>query len=378
MKSYDLFSTLVVSRTGYNAGEVEIGEHIPVAENISKVQPEDIVISDYYDPRKAETILRSVCGLDNPIIVTEDGKAKGYVWDGLTIEKHLGDNVHTDFNSPRQHGIPAELTTLWQLTDIEKACGDLGWVMREARLMSWHADPVIRGLQLYQIERNFPFLLKAAHLIDAKMKAEGFSKLLLCSRDCYNLFQLMRRTMARRNEDAYEIEYFYTSRLTRYRPSESYAKYAKDKLSGKTLVVDMCGSGRSLKHLTYKFGGSPLLVVSGSNVVPSLIVAGLRETANLAPHAMFSDVDAQGHPVYLNPAGVDWQKPEITEPHKAFLLAVECLAAHQEVELTYSLQDALRAMDHPSLVPLWSDHFKDSQAAYDLLNAGPLPHPVIL
>jgi hypothetical protein len=376
MRTFDLFNTLTTSRYNTNAGEVPVEQHIPIAENIAKVQPGDIIVSDYHTPEKAQRILTEVCHLSNQLICTEDGKATGKVWQSVKSEHHLGDNIHTDFNSPRSHGIPADLTTLWQLTEREKACGDLGWAMREARLTTWHADPAIRALQLHQIERNFPFLLKVAHLLDAKMKAEGFTRLLLCSRDCYLLHQLMARLFA----GSYEIEYFYTSRLTRYRPDGRYATYAKDKLAGNTLIVDMNGSGNSLKYLTDMFGGTPLLVCGFGNAVPFLVAGGIRETSNLAPHAMVWGINlyAEGEwePVFVNPAGIDWEKPEILESHKAFMACRP--RRHPSVVPAYSLDSALAAMENPALAPLWADHLADSTAAYELLNSGPLPHAVIL
>src|SRR5258707_927221 len=141
MRTYDLFNTLATSRTGVGTGEVAVEEHILIAENLAKVQPEDVIVSDYHTPAKAERILREVCRLSNKLIVTEDGKATGKVWAGLNSEGHLGDNQHCDVASPRAHGIPAQLTTLADLTPLEKACGEVGLVMREARLRTWSPDP---------------------------------------------------------------------------------------------------------------------------------------------------------------------------------------------------------------------------------------------
>jgi hypothetical protein len=378
MFSYDLFQTLATSRYNLNAGEVPVHEHIPIAENIARVKPDDVIVSDYYDAAKAQRILTEVCGLSNKLVCTEDGKATGKVWQDVKSEHHLGDNVLSDFDSPRRHHIPAEVTTSAQPTAREKACGALGWLMREARLRTWSDDPAVRELQLYQIERNFPFLLKVAELINRKMKTEGYERLLLCSRDCFLLYQLMRCLRS----GVYELEYFYTSRLTRYRPTEIYAEYAKERLSGKTLIVDMGGSGNSLKYLTDMFGGTPQLVVSNTNVVPSFVFGGLRETSNLAPHPMVISVacDESGEwwPVCTNPTGQDWEKPTIVEPHKAFRTALQCLPFYDTTYQPYLLTDALRYMEHESLAPLWADHLADSKAAYDFLNAGPLPHTVIL
>jgi hypothetical protein len=378
MKTFDLFHTLAASRHNLSAGEVPIEEHIPIAENIARVKPEDIVVSDYHTPAKAQRILTEVCGLSNVLVCTEDGKATGRVWGSVKSEHHLGDNVHTDFNSPRANGVSAELTMLWQLTDREKACGDLGWAMREARLRTWNYNQEIRGLQLHQIERNFPFLFAVAHKLHTHMIDGGYERLQLCSRDCFLLYRLMRKLFGGK----YVIGYFLTSRLTRYRPSDSYTEYAREALCGKTLVVDMNGSGNSLRYMTEMMGGTPLLVCGCGQAVPFLMAGGIRETSNLAPHAMISDVvrDENGDwkPVYLNSTNQDWVKPTIMEPQKAFLLALECLERHKLGTPSYSLESAQAALEHFSLAPLWPDHLEDSKAAYDLLNSGPLPHSVIL
>lgn len=361
INSYALFHTLAASRTGLNAGEAAIEEHIAIAENIARVHPEDIIVSDHHTPTEAQQILRDVCGLNNQLVCTEDGKATGKVWRDVKSEHHLGDNIHNDFDCPRQHGIPAELTTLWQLTDPEKACGDLGWAVREARLTTWHPDPVMRGLQLHQIERNFPFLLKVAHLLDAKMRSEGFTRLLLCARDCYLLHQLMAALFT-----GYEIEYFYNSRLMRYRPTDSYAEYAKGMIGDRTLIVDMCGSGNSLKYFCGSFGGTPFLVVSAWQNVPSLIAGGMRETSNPAPHPTVAS-----WPVVLGDAD-----PRVQAMIDAFLACVR-IAARGIPAPTYSLYSALRRMEDPATQCLWEDHLKDSRETYNLLNSGTLPHPVI-
>lgn len=384
MNSWDLFRTLCHARNS-NAGEAPIHEHYPIAENIAKVQPDDIVVSEYYDPEKATRIVRDICGLGNQVIVTENGKTDGSVWLSLREKPthHTGDNLHCDVLGPRKHGIQTTQVTQHEYTPTEREFvnqgnATLANVIREARLTTWHDDPKLRALQLHQIERNFPFLHAAAVKLNALMLEKSYTRLLLCSRDCYLLYQLMVRMFP--NAD-YQIEYFHTSRLARYRPSSSYAEYARERLSGRTLIVDMNGTGRSLKHMCDKFGGDPLLVAGTQNTVPCLVAGGLRETSNLAPHPMVSDVvhdpDYVWTPVYTNPTQQDWQKPEIIAMQDALLIAADCLQHYENVQ-PISIERVLSRMESPALEPLWAGHFADSKAAYDLLNSGPLPHEVIL
>jgi hypothetical protein len=293
VNSWDLFRTLCHARHG-NAGEAPVEEHYPVAENVAKVQPGDIVVSEYHTPEKAARIVREACGLGNQVIVTERGKTDGSVWLSLPEKpiRHTGDNLHCDVLEPRKHGIQTTQVVQHEYTPTEREFvnqGNAGLanVMREARLTTWDGDPMLRGLQLHQIERNFPFLLKAAYEVKRYAEKHNLPHILLCSRDCYLLRQLMRLLFPE-----LDVQYFYSSRLARYRPTERYSDYARTMIvEAKTLIVDMNGSGNSLKHFTDKFGGSPLLVVSHMHNVPFLVHGGIRETSNPAPHDTVTDIE---------------------------------------------------------------------------------------
>jgi hypothetical protein len=369
--SWDLFRTLCHARNG-NAGEAPIAEHYPIAENVAKVQPDDIIVSEYYDPEKATRIVREVCGLGNQVIVTEKGKTDGSVWFSLPQRPihHTGDNLHCDVQKPREYGIQTQQVTQHEYTPTEREFINngnvvLANVMREARLTTWDEDPVLRGLQLHQIERNFPFLLKVAYKVKQYAEEHGMSRILLCSRDCWMLWELMTWLFP-----DLQVEYFYNSRVTRYRPSQAYIDYATGMIGSnpsKTLIVDMTGSGNSLKYFTDKFGGNPLLVVSHMHNVPSLVVGGLRETSNPAPHDTVVDLPATA-------------PEELSDRLMAMMDAFwECRNAGFNLqEPTYSLDWALRRMEDPRIACLWDDHLADSKATYELLNSGPLPHEVVL
>jgi hypothetical protein len=383
LNSWDLFRTLCHARNG-NAGEAPIHEHYPIAENVAKVQPDDIIVSEYYDPEKATRIVREVCGLGNQVIVTERGKTDGSVWLSLPEKpiRHTGDNLHCDVLEPRKHGIQTTQVTQHEHTPTEREFinqGDaaLANVIREARLKTWNDDPTLRGLQLHQIERNFPFLLKAAHALNEKMTAGGYTRLLLCSRDCYLLCQLMWCLFPDQS-----IRYFFNSRLTRYRPTGSYAEYAKEMIGdGKTLIVDMNGSGNSLKYFTDRFGGDPLLVVSHTNTVPFLAAGGIRETSNPAPHGTVTNVigiDIGGERLFRVESGDLYPQVRVRTMVDAFFKISDIAIRGHLPEPSYSLDWALRRMEDPRTACLWEDHLADCKATYELLKSGPLPHEVVL
>jgi hypothetical protein len=359
MNSWDLFDTLVAAPDPTRpAGDQD--EHFAIQENIAKVRPEDVIVSDYYNPQKAEKILRNVCGLSNRLYVTEDGKGTGKIWKTVHPDHHTGDHPITDVVSAKRAGIYAQLTTLAQPTEVEKQFQpDIAAILRRARLLTWDPNPVLRGLQLHQIERNFPFLLKVAYELDKVVRERGYTRLLLCSRDCFLLQQLMRRIA-----EGYKAEYFWSSRLTRYRPTEAYSKYAKSMIKGKTLIVDMCGSGNSLKFFCEKFGGDWMLVVGKENC---LVRGGIRETSNPAPHDTVVDV-----PVVLTDSS-----PERSAMFHGFAAAFGACLYSLPVP-TYTLEWALKRVEDPRTECLWPAHLEESTRTYELLKSGPLPHEVIL
>ena len=361
--SWDLFDTLVAAPDPTRpAGDQD--RHFPIAENIAKVQPDDIIVSDYYDREKAERIVREVCGLSNQLYVSEDGKSTGSIWSTIPVkpEHHTGDHPITDILSAQRAGISATQTTIASQTSAERAFSkEISAVLREARLSTWNPDVTLRGLQLHQIERNFPFLLKVAFELDKV--AKNFTRLLLCSRDCYLLTLLMKTLFPQR-----DIRYFYNSRLTRYRPTARYRTYAKSEIQDKTLIVDMCGTGNSLKFFCEKFGGTPLLVVSSYKHVPSLVRGGIRETSNPAPHVTVTDA----------PPITYTTDPQIWTMVEAFSVCANLAAQEGLTEPGYTLQSALTRMQDSRIECLWVDHLADSKATYELLKSGPLPHEVLL
>lgn len=357
MNSFDLFNTLIACKNGSErAGDVPIEHLIPILENIAKVKQGDLIISDFYDASKALYILRNICKLDNELICTEDGKATGKVWESMVKPiHHLGDNEQIDVITPRRYGIETTLSSLWELTQDEKMLGHTGLIMRQARLTSWHENGEYRGLQLHQIERNFPFLLKVATILNNKMK-EGYNRLLLCSRDCYLLHQLMMRLFPTCN---YAMEYFYNNRLMRYNPSEEYLKYAKPLIPDeKTLIVDMCGSGWSLKTFCDAHSGTPLLIVSHKTNTPSLIEGIMFEISNPAPHAsitcwpqVFNETASERNKIMIN----------------TLLQCIDILIQRGEHSTDYELAWALKRIEDNRTNCLRVEHAAETKVMEELI-----------
>jgi hypothetical protein len=114
-------------------------------------------------------------------------------------------------------------------------------------------------------------------------------------------------------------------------------------LTDKTVIVDVSGSGQSLRRLRNHLALKPSLWLLVGYVesrlgrvsqVPHAIEwlgTTTVELANLAKHPMVCDVMQQSDetyvPVFLNPTGVNWAHiPEINVMHDAFNLAISVMS----------------------------------------------------
>jgi glycosyltransferase involved in cell wall biosynthesis len=342
MRTWDLFDTLAAGRViGPPAGEQE--HHFKLAENVARVEKGDLVVSDYYDPKKAMGVLRKVCGLQNELLVTASGKRIGAVWHNLQgqVEAHVGDDEISDVQVPRQFDIPAERTNLAAPTDVEgflfrSGFSGLAACCREARLTSY--DKEFRGYELLQAQVNFPFLFLCGILLHAKL--DGVTSVLMSSRDCCLWFSLMRK-VCKLLGGKYHLHYYLSSRLSRLKASPEHLAYTNSLLGGplrpSPAVVDFVWYGGTLAKLLAKTSAPnvPIFVLGkytsantrSEALLPETRMLSHIEGANRARHAMVADTDEKGHPTYYNPSGFQWEKSkEIQAGHETFRLAEEAMS----------------------------------------------------
>ena len=335
--SFDLFDTLIARRSGI------LQNVFPIAEIWARIQPSDIVVSDTH---LAEARLRELSGLSNRMFLSDHGKLDGSIWPTVLQEFHLvdhtGDSVEADVHSPQRFGIKAIHTSLAQPTGIEEGVRMVGLpglaeAMREARLRTWHRDPTMRGLQLFQVQGNFPFLFLAAIALLRATKG----RLLMSSRDCW-LWQQIVRWM----EPQRDVVYFETSRLARAFPTPEYLEYVNCLLPG--AVVDLIGTGWSTRRLLERtrHPDAPIVLLShikyppleqtyrslGEAKGPSHAIeltsdhwAGWSlERGNMAPHPMLYTIGRS-----FNPLNIAWDRiPELQVQHDAFAVAIDTLARY--------------------------------------------------
>jgi hypothetical protein len=362
VKSFDAWDTLIARRSVADQHN-ETGNVFPIAENVAKVEPGDIITSDYYDEDLLKQLIPAVTGLTNRVIVTEDGKISGRIWKLLPgVTEHLDDNVNV-LRKVHEAGIVRRLTTLSDFTKNEAALmsvfPNLAKTMREARLSTWHADPLQRQRQLAQIEANFPMLYLASLLLQKQLTDQT---VLMSSRDCLAWF-VLQSLIAARTGAKYQVKYFFTSRVARAFPSPAYLA-AVNELLPNSVIVDLCGTGWSLSRLLERtsYPNTPIWFLLRYNYKPLeqeyqrigrinlLNINELTQTSlhpnleriNLADHPMTVDIH-DGKPEVWNPCNIDWQMPEIKVQQEAFgscLRAAEYYPLHLDAT-EQQIQDAL-------------------------------------
>jgi hypothetical protein len=352
--------------------EAEFENLIPIRENCRLVAPGDLLVSDMYLPKSF--LLRVVdrkCGLKfNQIYLTTHGKSRGSAWstlsDKFAITLHLGDNPHSDVFMAEKHGIPARLTEISKLTDVEQYLAESGfeplaWAVREARLDLTTESDATRAIALGQIEANFPLLYLSSLMLLRHAATRGWKTLLFSARDCYFWHDIFSRLTAAAGGP--KSHYFMTSRFTRSHPSESYIKYFKSLCDDRpAAIVDIPGTGWSLTRLLDITGVTdvdifllylisdpglqvyqPLASVAEIRPIVNLLTgkdASILEAFNVAPHKMVRDTVAEGDayfPVFCElPENEDYRAGTLIS-HRAFELVRDKAAAIAAGGITHML-----------------------------------------
>lgn len=244
--------------------DVELEQVIPIAENMALVRHGDVLISDMYLGHDMIRKLLDKAGLDKKVslIVTSDGKRSGAIWPlaqaNLSIEEHLGDNLHSDVEMPGRYDIANRHTGIFGLNPVEDVLTQIGLrqlaeLCRETRLSTWSANPQSRTVQVVQASLNFPIMLLGSVALARLAARLGKRSILFSSRDCDSWMPLFDK-VAQRIGFTCRSTYFYTSRLAKMQPSPSYTRYARQLISDDALIVDLCGTGWSLANFAATIG----------------------------------------------------------------------------------------------------------------------------
>jgi FMN phosphatase YigB (HAD superfamily) len=244
--------------------DAELDNVIPIADNIALVRDGDVLVSDMYlsEPLIRRLLHKAGLRKNVGIYVSSHGKASGKVWSKILknfrIAAHTGDSKRNDVESPKAHGISAKHTAAASPIEAEAwlikiGLRDVALLCREVRLTSASSDNLTRELLNLQTSLNFPMLLLASVPLARLVQQRGIKRVLFSSRDSELWMKAFRKFAAKIGLTC-EIEYFYTSRLARRSPSPDYLAYARDRLSGQSLLLDLCGTGWSIAHLIKTIG----------------------------------------------------------------------------------------------------------------------------
>jgi predicted HAD superfamily hydrolase len=230
---------------------------IPIRAVLDLVQDGDVLISDMYLSGDTIFWLLKKHGFNKKVIiyVTAQGKRTGesyrYVLAHRKIQKHYGDNHHSDIVMAERFGITPVHVTVSAPNATEKLLLDAGLEAASNLLRTFRlASPFLESPTLWQEQArdNIPFLFYMARQLKQIMDAEKRSALYFITRDgclLHQVFSLLYPSV--------ETHTLYSSRVVHRNPSPDYKVYLKSIYKGRdaSLLFDIHGgfaSGRELYH----------------------------------------------------------------------------------------------------------------------------------
>lgn len=264
--------------------DVELEHNFPIYENIMKVKDGDLLISDMYLPADfIMKMLRNV-GLtaDVKIVVTADGKKKGWIWDSIietyNIANHYGDNEKSDVKSAQAHGINGVLYTGYKLNDIEnfvyKHDRQLAYWMRSVRLMCPYNNE--KHIKYWKDQANINLPVLALATLELPDTPIAFTY-----RDCFNWQKLYE---AMTGKQGYRLN---VSRKMYLTPNEHFAKYMTFIKEVGATIVDLQGKGRSIQ--SFYNGNPPPTVYIGGKTPPYVTRLVDYQTKSMEKHNCFDE-----------------------------------------------------------------------------------------
>lgn len=225
--------------------------------NIRQVSRNTIVTSDtFYTAEEVSAMLDKRQIPHGMVIASNEGKAIGCIWKNHPIRKSpkrlfLGDNMWSDVIMPAFHGVRGTHTKHSKRTYIEKMLHRNGFPLlsnwlRYIRLTGNPYDPNHLEFNIWndQVEYNIPIMIWSCMEIHRLCQANKIQRILFVTRDCCHMKRFFDRIF---RSSGYETIYFHCSRKVLENPPDGYVDYVKKCiLPGKTMTVDLNGTGRSM------------------------------------------------------------------------------------------------------------------------------------
>jgi len=244
--------------------ETEIENLYLIPSIYALVKDGDILLSDMYLPPDILTKMLFTIGFRKPVTVfaSPSGKATGVAWAYLqqtyAIQRHYGDNVHSDVFMPQQYGIPAHHVNISSMTAVEEVimtrCGakELSLFLREFRLSNPNPDPESPLYLLYdaQIQKNLPLMLGFAYHLYRLCQEEGLTRVLFTTRDggtIQRIFEVLYPDI--------EAVRFHASRAAYTTAHPQYIEYVKSVYHEKAIIFDLVGAFKTGREFFTKHIG---------------------------------------------------------------------------------------------------------------------------
>lgn len=233
----------------------ELEHTFPIMENVLKMKPSDIIITDMYLPRNFLYQLLDLHGIKNfaDVLISYNGKYTGEMWESLKVkpELHIGDNHISDVQMPRKCGIKAmhyvDKPSYTEGVLRSNGYDELTRFVRVLRL----SNPGDEFADLWQEQAtvNIPVLVLASIYT---IQYYGNRKFLFATRETTNLKEIFDAMYP-----SVETHVYYTSRKCLREPSSEFLKYAREMLKDNPVVVDSHGSGITSNQFYDTLGTRP-------------------------------------------------------------------------------------------------------------------------
>ncbi|MBK9018745.1 MAG: hypothetical protein IPL72_01550 [Sulfuritalea sp.] len=241
--------------------DAEFDNAVPVAENLRRVREGDLVVSDMYLPPEVLRRLLQHVGLRSHVnlYVSNLGKHFGRIWPELAsrwiIATHVGDNLHSDVETPRRHGIPTIHYTGTQPSRAESMVAGNGFpalarIMRSLRLRNPHdTGSPAHELWRHGSQFNLPLLVFLAQMLRARRDAAGVKKILFSARDCYLAAEIFSTLFP-----GEPSEYIHVSREVLFSGGTAERDYLLQRGLRDSVVCDIAATGSSWHGFAHRHG----------------------------------------------------------------------------------------------------------------------------
>jgi hypothetical protein len=238
--------------------EIEKENLLPVRENVDRLRPGDVLVSDMYLPGSIVAELLRSAGVSigaNPLVVTQCGKANGTIWDvvlqsfGRLPDLHTGDNPQADVAMPAKHGIPTHLYRRSEYSFAERywlahGLDDVANLLRSVRLQSpYHRLDEQQQLFEDALFVNVPLLVHYAVYLHGRAAGRAVA---FPARDSLYLCAIYRTIFS-----GYPAIPFLASRRTMLGQSDELRQYVAAHMPPHSLIAELFGPG---EHAPKFFG----------------------------------------------------------------------------------------------------------------------------